>query len=89
MKKKETYSVGGREYPVVGHAKVIDQNREVVGTIPIVDIPQVSDYQWQLDCLNDRLQHPEKYEPFEDVEEHIAQLQQWLATHKEKKAETA
>ena len=89
MKKKETYSVGGREFPVVGHAKVMNRNREVVGTIPIVDIPQVSDYQWQLDCLNDRLQHPEKYEPFEDVEEHIAQLRQWLATHKEKKAETA
>lgn len=89
MKKKETYSVGGREYPVVGHAKVIDQNREVAGTIPIVDIPQVSDYQWQLNSLNDRLQHPEKYALFEDVEEHIAQLRQWLATHKEKKAETA
>lgn len=89
MKKQETYSIGGREFPVVGHAKVIDQNREVVGTIPTVDIPQVSDYEWQLDCLNDRLQHPEKYAPFEDVEEHIAQLRQWLATHKEKKAETA
>lgn len=89
MKKKETYSVGGREFPVVGHAKVMNRNREVVGTIPIVDIPQVSDYQWQLDCLNDRLQHPEKYEPFEDVEEHIAQLRQWLATHKEKTTKTA
>ena len=89
MEKQETYSVGGREFPVVGHAKVMNRNREAVGTIPIVDIPQKSDYQWQLDCLNDRLQHPEKYEPFEDVEEHIAQLRQWLATHKEKKAETA
>lgn len=89
MQKQETHSVGGREFPVVGHAKVIDQNREVVGTIPIVDIPQVSDYKWQLDCLNDRLQHPEKYAPFEDVEEHIAQLRQWLATHKEKTTKTA
>ena len=89
MKKQETYSVGGREFPVVGHAKVMNRNREVVGTIPIVDIPQVSDYQWQLDCLNDRLEHPEKYESFEDVEEHIAQLRQWLATHKEKTTKTA
>ena len=89
MKKQETYSVGGREFPVVGHAKVMNRNREVVGTIPIVDIPQVSDYQWQLDCLNDRLQHPEKYAPSEDVEEHIAQLRQWLATHNEKTTKTA
>ena len=84
MKKQETYSVGGREFPVVGHAKVMNRNREVV-----VDIPQVSDYQWQLDCLDDRLQHPETYAPFEDVEEHIAQLRQWLATHKEKTTKTA
>lgn len=89
MKKQETYSVGGREFPIVGQAKMIDQNREVVGTIQIADIPQVSDYKWQLDCLNDRLQHPEKYAPFEDVEEHIAQLRQWLATHKEKTTKTA
>lgn len=89
MKKQEAYSIGGRKFPVVGHVKVIDQNRETAAEIPIADIPQKSDYQWQLDCLNDRLQHPEKYAPFEDVEAHIARLRQWLATHKEKKAETA
>lgn len=78
---QETYTIYGKEYPVVGHANVVDKGK-VTGTVPIVDIPQMSDYKWQLDCLNDRLEHPEKYEPFENIEEHIAKLRQWLAEHK-------
>lgn len=83
---QKTYTIYGKEYPVFGHARVVDKGK-VTGTVPIVDIPQMSDYKWQLDCLNDRLEHPEKYEPFENIEEHIAKLRQWLADNKDKATE--
>ncbi|MBQ7596233.1 MAG: hypothetical protein IJU45_06180 [Clostridia bacterium] len=43
----------------------------------------VSDYKWQLNCLIDRLFHPEKYakEFNEDVQEHIRYLIKWLSEH--------
>ncbi len=81
--QKQTYSICDREYPIVRQAKIIDNKRNCIGTIPIVDIPQVSDYQWQLDCLNDRLLHPEKYEWFENVNETIERLWKWLKEHTE------
>ena len=43
---------------------------------------KMSDYQWQLNCLNDRLEHPEKYQADENVPETIAKIKQWLAEHK-------
>lgn len=52
-------------------------------TVPRLNIKQMSDYQWQLNCLNDRLEHPEKYAPFENVQERIEHLRKWLAEHKE------
>lgn len=78
---QETYTINGKEYPVVGHANVVDKGN-VIGTFPIVDIPQISDYKWQLGCLKSRLEHPEHYTASENVEEVIAKLRQWLAEHK-------
>lgn len=54
--------------------------------IPVIEIETVSDYKWQLDCLNSRLENPEKYrEGGEDVEAVIAKLRQWLEEHKNEK----
>lgn len=39
----------------------------------------MSDYNWQLNCLKDRLEHPEKYEKTEDVTAAIKRLKNWLA----------
>lgn len=75
----QKYKIYDKEYNIIGYKNVVDENKNIVGRVPIVDIPQISDYQWQLDCLNDRLQHPEKYEDFENVEETIAKLRKWLA----------
>lgn len=75
----QKYELAGKEYEITGYKNVIDENKNIVGRVPIVDIPQISDYEWQLNCLNDRLQHPEKYEDIENVEETIAKLRKWLA----------
>lgn len=75
----EKYKIYDKEYNIIGYKNVVDENKNIVGRVPIVDIPQISDYEWQLNCLNDRLQHPEKYEDIENVEETIAKLRKWLA----------
>lgn len=53
-------------------------------SIPVLNIKQMSDYQWQLNCLNDRLEHPEKYADSENVEETIKHLRKWLEENKDK-----
>lgn len=53
-------------------------------SIPVLNIKQMSDYDWQLNCLKDRLEHPEKYADFEDVDETVKKLRKWLDEHKEK-----
>lgn len=82
----QNYEIAGKEYPIIGYAALRNGDGEVIqDAIPVLDIPQVSDYKWQLDCLNDRLEHPEKYAAFEDVEERIAYLRKWLKEHEYKK----
>lgn len=82
----ETYNIVGKKFPIVGYVALRNENGEVTqDTIPIVDLPWVSDYKWQFDCLVDRLEHPEKYAAFEDVEEQILHLKTWLLDHAESK----
>lgn len=83
---QETYTIYGKEYPVVGHANVVDRGK-VTRTVPIVDIPMMSDYKWQLGCLKSRLESPENYADSENVEEVIAKLRQWLTENKAKATE--
>lgn len=72
-----THTVAGKEFPVIGYT---DFNSKAV---PLVDIPMMSDYKWQLMCLQDRLEHPENYQDTEDVEAAIERLKKWLAEHTE------
>ncbi len=69
----EVFSLGEKSYPVTGYLSVAG-----MPTVPLVDIPMMTDYQWQLFALESRLQHPENYAPFEDVAETVANLRQWL-----------
>ena len=46
-------------------------------------IRMMSDYGWQLKCLESRLQHPEWYEKEEDVQATIISLIKYLARNKE------
>lgn len=64
-------NIGGRDYPVIGYVST----RET-GTVPLVDIPMMSDYKWDLECLESRKKHPEVYRKMgEDVEAVIAKLE--------------
>ncbi len=80
---QETYEVSpGIFFPVSGYARVVDENKRPTGeTIPIVDIPMMSDYKWQEECLKSRLEHPERYEKSEDVQAVIEKIKRWLADH--------
>ncbi|MBR4857709.1 MAG: hypothetical protein IKU08_00840 [Clostridia bacterium] len=50
--------------------------------LPIVNIPFMSDYKWQYECLQDRLKAPDKYRAIgEDVEATIEHLKKWLTEH--------
>ena len=71
----ETYKILDREYPVTGYIFA-----QQTGTVPLADLPMMSDYQWQALSLKDRLENPEKYRTIlgEDVEATIARLRECL-----------
>lgn len=71
----ETVKISGRDFPVLGHVTV-----KHIGTVPLVDLPMMSNYEWQMRNLQDRLEHPEVYREIlvEDVEAVCAGLREWL-----------
>lgn len=75
----EVYRLAGKDYPVTARVKM-----QGGLNLPLVDLPMMSDYTWQLGALKSRLEHPEVYAQFEDVEETVARLRQWLAENKPK-----
>lgn len=74
----DTMEIGGRSFPIIGYVSC----KEMGASVPLVDIPMMSDYRWQLLALNDRLEHPEKYSG-EDVAATISHLRKWLDEHSE------
>ena len=47
-----TMEIGGRKYPIIGHIRT-----KAFGKLPIVDVPAISDYQWRVQSLQERLLH--------------------------------
>ena len=78
MLKNNMYEIGGKAFPVTGQEAV-----QGVGIFPVVDLPMVSDYKWQLDCLESRLQHPEQYAEWEDVPATVGRIRAYLEEHKD------
>ena len=75
--QKKKYAAGGREWNVSGWEAI-----EGVGIFPILEMPQVSDYRWQLEALESRLQHPEYYEKRENMAAVIEGLKSYLEKNK-------
>lgn len=82
-----TVELGGKFFNAEGYIRT--ENGEVVktiegteGAVPLVNFPMMSDYKWQLSCLESRLAHPEWYAEREDVNAVIASLRKWLEDHK-------
>lgn len=75
---EQTMKIGTKDYPITGYVK-----SKKHGVVPMVDIPMMSDYKWQLQSLQSRLENPELYRRVlgEDVEAVIAQLRKWLEEH--------
>ena len=78
INKPNSYNLGDKEFKVEGYIKA-DNSAPDSQFIPLLNIPFMSDYNWQLNCLKDRLEHPEKYEKTEDVTAAINRLKNWLA----------
>ena len=76
----EKYEINGKEFPIAGHARVVGEQGVFTGeTILCVNIPMVSDYQWFLECLHSRLEHPETYQNVDNnVREMIEYCANWL-----------
>lgn len=78
-----TYNLLGKDYPISGQIEVRDSEDNVVGYLPLVDIPMTSDYKWQLTCLKDRLDCPDVYSDIDDnVHDAVCRLKNWLEEHK-------
>lgn len=71
-------TIGGKEFLVIGTVK-----SEMFEEVPLVDIPMMSDFKWNLRGLEGRMEDPELYAKTfgEDVEAVIADLRQWLQEH--------
>ena len=50
QRQMKTMKIGNGEYPVIGAIKT-----EEYGLVPIVDMPLMSDDDWQRMCLKDKL----------------------------------
>ena len=75
--RKKKYVVGEREWDVIGWEAI-----EGVGVFPILDLPMVSDYKWQLEALESRLQYPEHYAD-ENLPAVIGRLRAYLEENRE------
>ncbi len=66
---------------------VIKETGEKFGTVPLITMPEDSDYRWQLGALQDRLIKPENYIDYEDIQQTINKLIKWLSEHEDKHPE--
>lgn len=84
----ETYEINGKAYPITGYVDIVtgDPEMPMLNSVPLVDIPMMSDYRWQPGALQSRLEHPEVYEDKEDVQATIEYLRQWLKEHESEAA---
>ena len=76
-----TYPIGGKEYPVIGLSRFKGQ------AVPVVDVPVMSDFRWQLNALKSRLQRPDLYEKQEYVPHTVNKLRHWLIQNIDKATE--
>ena len=78
----QTCEINEKVYPITGFVQAENKETGEELTVPVVNIPIMSDRKYQMMCLNDRINYPEKYEAMENVEETVTKLQRWLREHK-------
>ncbi len=71
----QTYEINGKEFKITGYVKLKDKHGNSSDEIvPVINIPQISDYEYQLMNLKSRIEHPEYYEASENVSEVMKRL---------------
>ena len=67
------------DFPIVGRVR----SERVGQMVPLLDIPMMSDYKWQLSCYQSRIENREDYERLgEDVDMVLRKLEKWLSENK-------
>lgn len=66
--------------PITKYQKVVVKETKEKFLLPVIETE--TNYKWQYDCLIDRLEHPEKYQDTENVQESIEYLENWLSEQK-------
>ena len=66
MTMRNTYEIDGCKYTVTRHIERTEPNGGEI-SLPIVDIPMMSDEKWQELCRKSREEHPERYSNLHDI----------------------
>lgn len=75
LRPQELITISGKEYPVIGIVET-----EETGTVPLVDVPMMSDLKWHKNCLKSRIENLERYRSIgEDVEAVVRRLRRDIA----------
>jgi len=77
----QTYELYGKEYKVLKQIALKNEEGKIVGFAPLLDIPMMSDYQWQLGCLQGRIEQRHLYENHENVDEVIEKIKKYIIEH--------
>lgn len=75
------------EFRASGGKSVIGLSRFKGQAVPVVDVPVMSDFRWQLNALKSRLQRPDLYEKQEHVPHTVDKLRHWLIRNIDKATE--
>lgn len=80
-----TYELqSGKVVPVSGYVE-----RANGESVPLLDIPMMSDLKWHQECLRSRLEHREQYARIEDVDATILHLAKMIDELQKKGKEIA
>ena len=80
---KNTMELYGKTYKIV--RTVETESATLPPEVPLIEMKQMSDYEWQRQALEDRIANPDKYRIYlgEDVDAVIKMLTKWLDENKE------
>ena len=68
----------------------VDMEHKKSVKVPVIQVNQITDYEWQEQCYKDRLENPSKYRALgEDVDAVLEALKYWLDVHKDQQEKNA
>lgn len=83
-------NIHGKEYKVLTYVEIIDDRNDenkVVGKLPILNIPMMSDFKWQVRCIENKLDNIEHFQKTENIAVSIFKLLKWCNDNIDKATE--